>query len=639
MKKINKVKEKIKKFANVPYIYEWCVDKCITDRSTEGLQYAVWVANQLRDSIVEELVNDKSVRSGLSPYEELEKSDIVKAIKDGDMKRLDAITPDRYGTFTELLDATTSSDFNADINYVLDWLKNPLREEKVNLSELTLDDAIIKSEEWHNSLKASGKITDESGTVKIEFDDGYYWIDLQTTNSRAEADAMGHCGNTNDGDTLYSLRDKNKSPHVTVAYDSKDGCIYQMKGRNNKKPVEKYHPYIYRFLVDPEIKPKYFGYEYLKEEDFNISDFDKETFEKVFKYNPNIVYDSIEYDSKMCKGLIEKGYLDKEDIKEVLDNTTESTAPVFFDLLDMNIYNDDELSQLFLDSDIDLNAYGELAWLKIYNVGIIDIEKLSQRFKEIVIESGKTYIDADEDDMSYFMGNGIKQILFGDWDWYDWYHYDLNDIDDAWYYLTKETKSEIIEKMIGKSVNIEEGEIEELEITKDMIKWLDDKNDYYIIGEHGEPYKVSDIIVDNKSDETEDIWEAIEGGYSSAQNLANESEYYEKAHNAVKDLLGGDFVRDSVTITKWNGDKTYSEICRFNFHDVIDVSSMVDFLSDEYRYNGNIDYDRENYGNLWAILNEILDEVATINDDYGIYGDIDKSQINEEVANKIYDIK
>ena len=105
----------------------------------------------------------------------------------------------------------------------------------------------------------------------MEFDDGFYWIDLETTYCSDEADAMGHCGNTDKGTTLYSLRDRKKQPHITVSIDDKEGVIYQMKGKNNKKPIDKYHPYIVDLLIndDLEVPIKGFGSEYLKAEDFN----------------------------------------------------------------------------------------------------------------------------------------------------------------------------------------------------------------------------------------------------------------------------------------------------------------------------------------------------------------------------------
>ena len=48
-KKINKVKNKIKKFLNIDEIVDFIIDLCVNKQNTEGLQYAVWIANYVKD--------------------------------------------------------------------------------------------------------------------------------------------------------------------------------------------------------------------------------------------------------------------------------------------------------------------------------------------------------------------------------------------------------------------------------------------------------------------------------------------------------------------------------------------------------------------------------------------------------------
>ena len=80
------------------------------------------------------------------------------------------------------------------VNTIMEWLKFPNREQ-VDLKQIkTLEEALDAAIEWHQTLQASGQITDESGEFIKQYPEGYYWIDLKTNNSPEEGKAMGHCG-------------------------------------------------------------------------------------------------------------------------------------------------------------------------------------------------------------------------------------------------------------------------------------------------------------------------------------------------------------------------------------------------------------------------------------------------------------
>ena len=85
-----------------------------------------------------------------------------------------------------------------------------------------------------------------------QFDDGYYWINLQTSNCSVEAERMGHCGDDSRG-TLISLRKrkgdrKESSSYVTMTWDSADMIVWQIKGRYNRAPDEEFWPHIAWFI-------------------------------------------------------------------------------------------------------------------------------------------------------------------------------------------------------------------------------------------------------------------------------------------------------------------------------------------------------------------------------------------------------
>lgn len=245
--------DKIKKFCNIPEIYNLAYKL--------NPKFSVWIANSFMEKIKQEFFDLWHIMSlfvsrdseneiymsrseGDHVDKELNKSKkfIKKYFEDyfkGEVK--DSVLTDIINYMVE------KEDYGAKYKYILDWFTSPLRDpnEKITLKGLTFDQAYKDSLEWHQSLKAGGIIHDEKGEIYMTFPDGYYWIDLQTNECEEEGEAMGHCG-TSEGD-LYSLR-KNKSPHVTIALND-DNQILQIKGRNNKKPIEKYHTYIVDFLI------------------------------------------------------------------------------------------------------------------------------------------------------------------------------------------------------------------------------------------------------------------------------------------------------------------------------------------------------------------------------------------------------
>ena len=135
------------------------------------------------------------------------------------------------------------------VNYVLEWIKSPNRPEVDIKTIQDLSQAEEMARAWHNNRTATGSIKDEAGDViDVYPKEGLYWIDLKTNHSTAEAEAMGHCGTDNGATTLFSLRDKNKSPHVTIAYNGDAKTLKQVKGRNNQRPLPEYMKYVYDFL-------------------------------------------------------------------------------------------------------------------------------------------------------------------------------------------------------------------------------------------------------------------------------------------------------------------------------------------------------------------------------------------------------
>jgi|ERR1035437_7995709 hypothetical protein len=150
------------------------------------------------------------------------------------------------------------------LNYVLEWIKSPFRQGELNLKDIEdLSQAYEMADAWMKSLEATGFIKDESGDIiKTYPADGMYWIDLKTNNSCAESNAMGHCGRDGKATTLFSLRDKEKSPYVTIGYNENTKTVTQVKGRQNKRPIDKYMKYVFSFLMEMVKSNKLINFEW-----------------------------------------------------------------------------------------------------------------------------------------------------------------------------------------------------------------------------------------------------------------------------------------------------------------------------------------------------------------------------------------
>jgi hypothetical protein len=147
------------------------------------------------------------------------------------------------------------ANYGNGITKIIDWIRHPLIAGTVDLKNLTLQQAFENAEEFHDELKTLGGSIDykEENKKLVQYDNGFYWAELPGNYSEEECNRMGHCGRTSRGDMLFSLRSDipygkghtlNDS-HLTVAYNTEDGMIYQSKGKKNSKPSEKYFPYFF----------------------------------------------------------------------------------------------------------------------------------------------------------------------------------------------------------------------------------------------------------------------------------------------------------------------------------------------------------------------------------------------------------
>lgn len=81
----------------------------------------------------------------------------------------------------------------------------------------------------------------------VKLESGWSWVDLGSGCDDVEAAEMQHCGTDSRGH-LVSLRDPHNNAHVTMTYDKASNIIYQIKGKQNTVPVQKYWPAIISFF-------------------------------------------------------------------------------------------------------------------------------------------------------------------------------------------------------------------------------------------------------------------------------------------------------------------------------------------------------------------------------------------------------
>ena len=218
--------------------------------------------------------------------------------------------------------------FRSLITSIMDWIRIGLNGNLGDKKNLTFSDLAIKSQEWHNSLNiGDGDINYvEKNPIILDFRDengnGFYWVDLETSNSPEECERMGHCGRSSFGN-LYSLREfrplnekyKLNKSHLTASIGS-DGILYQLKGSKNSKPKEELHGYITPlFFVlggageEEDYLIQGFGSEYASQKDFKLSDLSDEVIKDLYQNRPEL------FNTRgLQRKLVELGYTESPEI-------------------------------------------------------------------------------------------------------------------------------------------------------------------------------------------------------------------------------------------------------------------------------------------------------------------------------------
>ena len=152
----------------------------------------------------------------------------------------------------EVFKVSMSKAFKDQIAHIIDYLDSPQAD--FDFSRLSVPDAIKKSDLWTKELTKGPVAQEVPGEIEFKkYSDGYRWV--KPTSKEAldrEGKLMGHCVGSycervSGGDTvIYSLRDPKNEPHCTI--EVTNGAIEQIKGKQNREVVAKYHEYVQDFL-------------------------------------------------------------------------------------------------------------------------------------------------------------------------------------------------------------------------------------------------------------------------------------------------------------------------------------------------------------------------------------------------------
>jgi hypothetical protein len=152
-------------------------------------------------------------------------------------------------------------EFEGQLRHVMDYFNYLLGDNEVprelyvrDLTRLSVEDALEKSEDWTKWLNKGKNISDDTGIEKIMSTGPYTWVRVISKEALDyEGQAMGHCVGSyasrvaQDQCQIYSLRDSKNEPHVTI--EARGDMVFQIKGKQNTAVVEKYRDSVAEFLT------------------------------------------------------------------------------------------------------------------------------------------------------------------------------------------------------------------------------------------------------------------------------------------------------------------------------------------------------------------------------------------------------
>lgn len=451
--------------------------------------------------------------------------------------------------------------YRREIREILDWLQHPVTP-KQELKQLSFDQALEKAREWHQELQVLGGDIDftepKTNTIIKTYpknSDGieYYWVFIPSNYCDLESSRMGHCGRTGYGNNLISLRSVKQygkghtinDSHITIAYGVSDGIFYQIKGKKNNKPAEKYFSYIFdlikTFITDNNVfipskndtvfAFNGFGSEYGDNEDYGFEDMSNEELRELYDLKPTIFTDA-----ESILAIFDAGVITIDEIKSI----NESNPTIF-----KSFGNKVELFDRGIVSERPST--------------IIEVQKDCEDVKDLLREDTE------------FRRDIVEDVLCGD----------TNELSDGWSYYY-ENPSDLIGRLNKENT---EKVIDEIVRLTDLDKSVVTENgiEYYLTGE------------DEEFDT--DTFDNIIRVLASAENSADNNDYstylYNRLKSSLEELgtvhsLNDEGVKMTIDLSSLMPDDEISDnMERYEFEDVSDLFSelIADNSLDLPRYN------------------------------------------------------
>jgi hypothetical protein len=155
-----------------------------------------------------------------------------------------------------------------EISHIVDYFESLDVRDLSKIKKQPYETIQQKVKDWSEELAASVGDTKAEDNLKkslvlnkdykiVMNVDNFKWVKLLTSESRkVEGDVMGHCvgGDNYENKDIYSLWDNKSRSHVTIESDDSKKQIFQIKGKSNASPADKYQSPTIEFIAQLMLK-------------------------------------------------------------------------------------------------------------------------------------------------------------------------------------------------------------------------------------------------------------------------------------------------------------------------------------------------------------------------------------------------
>ena len=270
--------------------------------SEEIANWAHGLSDKLSTWIVSSLkVKYSSDMEGISDEDRVSLDNYFMGL-DGDYKEIIGLLQKKNRPKLNIKELTFvgALEFVGRYSHIEAWLDDPATDIQAErghgfLQNMSWDDALVMANEWHASLMAGGSVEDlldDKDEIIHTFENGFQWILRRSNKCPKSRESMGHCATASKSD-MYLLRlVKDSAEYVTVDWHPTKKVTVQIKGKGNKKPIDKFHPYIVWLIQNKEwggIEVLKTDSGYLPNTNFHLGELNPELAASIYGANPDIM--------------------------------------------------------------------------------------------------------------------------------------------------------------------------------------------------------------------------------------------------------------------------------------------------------------------------------------------------------------